>query len=125
LETDIQITTKLVAKDLLLEADDRIFHSLEQLQSWLSEQIAHMMELEFERLLSTLYRIDVDEQRAKLAIAGDHPSWELAGLIIERELKKGGDAEALPQFRVGGKEYPVRCLLAFFDSRSPVCFKFI
>jgi hypothetical protein len=88
LETDIQITTKLVAKDLLLEADDRIFHSLEQLQSWLSEQIAHMMELEFERLLSTLYRIDVDEQRAKLAIAGDHPSWELAGLIIERELKK-------------------------------------
>jgi hypothetical protein len=38
--------------------------------------------------LNIFYRIDINESKVKLAFTADKPAWEIAGLIIERELKK-------------------------------------
>ena len=61
------------------------------LKEMLAKRIADLIDHDFERLLQILYRIDVPENKAKLALA-DHPVDEapgiLAALIIERQLEK-------------------------------------
>jgi hypothetical protein len=46
--------------------------------------------------LNVLYRIDVNESKVKLAFTADKPAWEIAGLIIERELQK---VESMKKYR--------------------------
>jgi hypothetical protein len=73
----------------LLNFNDAL--SLEELKKYLTEKIALMMEKNFNLLLSSLYRIDIDENKVKELFSGkiktDIPEG-LASLIIDRQLQK-------------------------------------
>lgn len=88
METNIEIAQKLVVKDLNIEEPGIVFQNLEKLENWLTGEIALLMDQDFERLMQVLYRIDVSEEKTKLAFAASNPANELAKLIIERELQK-------------------------------------
>ncbi|PWJ39341.1 hypothetical protein [Sediminitomix flava] len=79
-------TSNLIAKDF-----GEIGEELEvqyDLQQWLSKRINYMLRFEFDQLMNALYRIDVDEQKVKEAIASDAPADELAKLVLERQWQK-------------------------------------
>lgn len=62
-----------------------------ELRNRLSEKIKYLIEKDFERLLQILYRIDVDEEKAKKCLSENPPSqahFVLADLIIERQMQK-------------------------------------
>lgn len=59
--------------------------------SWFEQRIAWMIENRFEKLMSILYRIDVDEEAAKDALAEKQTSdaaKRIASLLLEREREK-------------------------------------
>ncbi len=63
----------------------------EDLKLKLTEIIAHLLDRNFEKLLWILYRIDVDEERAKSLLSKHLPEEApaiFAELIIQRQLKK-------------------------------------
>ena len=89
LQIKIQEIHDLVVKDLtLLKEADTDISNFDKLKAWLAHEIQMLMDHDFQRFLNMLYRIDVDEQKAKEAFADNDPSWRLAELIIERELQK-------------------------------------
>jgi hypothetical protein len=88
LETDLEIIQKLAVKDLQISDQGVTFSKIDRLQSWLAEEIRMLIDGDFERLMNVLYRIDVGEDKVKTALSGNDPAFEIAGLIIERELKK-------------------------------------
>ena len=66
-------------------------HTVATLKEKLSDIIAFLMDHNFEKLLWILYRIDVDEQKAKALLSKHLPEDApaiLADLIIQRQLKK-------------------------------------
>jgi hypothetical protein len=66
-------------------------HSLEALNEKLSEYINHLIQTNFEKLVSLLYRIDVSEAKLKYLLQqnpGEDAGKIIAGLIIERQLQK-------------------------------------
>lgn len=65
--------------------------SLEELKEKLSVQINQMIQTDFQKLVSLLYRIDVNETRLKLLLKeypGEDAGKIIAELIIERQLQK-------------------------------------
>lgn len=88
MDSKIEIAQELVIKDLNIEGPGIAFSNLEKLENWLTGEIALLMDQDFERLMNVLYRIDVGEDKTKLAYAASNPANELAKLIIERELQK-------------------------------------
>jgi hypothetical protein len=65
--------------------------SLEELKKYLTEKIAVMLEKNFDLLLSSLYRIDIDEIKVKELFSGkrrENIPERLASFIIERQLQK-------------------------------------
>jgi hypothetical protein len=87
LKRDIEIAQQHLLKDLDIDDPGLIFSKMEALQNWLAGEIAVLLDRDFQRLLNILYRIDINESKVKLAFTADKPAWEIAGLIIERELK--------------------------------------
>ena len=88
MESNYQDAQKLLIKDLDVKDPQIVHHNLNTLRKWLSGEIAEMMENNFQKLINVLYRIDINERKAKRAFASDNPADQLAKLIIERELKK-------------------------------------
>lgn len=88
MDSKIEIAQELVIKDLNIEGPGISFSNLEKLENWLTGKIALLMDQDFERLMNVLYRIDVSEDKIKLAFAASNTANELAKLIIERELQK-------------------------------------
>ncbi len=65
--------------------------SQQQLKTKLSGIISHLLDHDFEKLLFILYRIDVDEEKAKALLSRHTPDQApdiLADLIIQRQQKK-------------------------------------
>lgn len=62
--------------------------SPEVLRELLIRQVNYLLERDFERLLQSLYRIDVSEQKFKASLVSQNPAAEIAELILERELMK-------------------------------------
>lgn len=62
----------------------------EQLLQALTERIAYMLDHDFELLMHIFYRLDLNEQKVSEALTGgsDAPAFQLASLVIERELQK-------------------------------------
>ncbi len=60
----------------------------EKLKAWLIHEIQKMIDMDFQRFIQVLYRLDIDEQKAKAALASENPSATFADLIIARELEK-------------------------------------
>ena len=76
---------QLAAKDLGLAADKPYDRQL------LVAQIEKMLQHDFEKLVSLLYRIDVDETKLRLLLkqrAGQDSAEVITDLIIERQLQK-------------------------------------
>jgi hypothetical protein len=79
----------LANKDFNLDITSNEVTSADDFQNILTKLIRHLLDHDFERLLNGLYRIDVSEEKVKLAMASaDNVAGQIAGLIIERELQK-------------------------------------
>ena len=88
----IQETKKSLSQpgfESLINFNDHL--TLEELKIFLAEKIAIMMNTNMNLLLSTLYRIDIDENKVRGLFSGkikeDIPQG-LASLIIDRQLQK-------------------------------------
>jgi hypothetical protein len=79
----------LANKDFNLDIPETEVSTAEDFQEILAKLVRHLLDNDFERLLNGLYRIDVSEEKVKLAMAssGDLAE-EIAMLIIEREMQK-------------------------------------
>lgn len=88
MKTDIAVAQELLIKDFDINNPGLVFSKMETLQNWLAGEIGILLDLDMPRLLNVLYVIDVNESKLKLAFSADKPAWEIAGLIIERELQK-------------------------------------
>lgn len=84
----IELAHKLIIKDLNIEGPGLEFSNIEKLENWLAGEIGLLMDQDFQRLLNILYRIDVNEEKTRMAFASTNPAKEIAQLIIERELQK-------------------------------------
>ena len=93
----IGIAQELIIKDLAIDEPGVVFSSLEKLKSWLSVEIGVLIDRDFQQLMNILYRIDVSEEKTKMAFADHDPSAALATLIIERELQKVASRERYKQ----------------------------
>jgi len=86
------MTNELVAsvnKELALELPSKI--SEEELRASLAAHINHLINTDFEKLVSLLYRIDVNEKKLKQWLntaVGENSALLIADLIIERQLQK-------------------------------------
>jgi hypothetical protein len=89
LDSDLNTVHQLTIKDLGIIPNTKIVVSdFDKLKEWLAYEIQILLDHDFEKLLNMLYRIDVNEQKAKEAFADLNPSMKLAELIIAREIKK-------------------------------------
>ena len=79
----------LANKDFNLEIPSSEVSSAEDFNHILTRLIRHLLDNDFERLINGLYRIDVSEEKVKLAMATtDDVAEQIALLIIEREMQK-------------------------------------
>ena len=79
----------LANKDFNLEISSSEVTTTKDFQKVLTNVIQHLLDRDFERLINGLYRIDVSEEKVKLAMAsGEDIAGNIASLIIERELQK-------------------------------------
>lgn len=63
----------------------------DELQEWVQEHVVGLLLNDLEKLLSILYRLDVDEQKVKACFLANEPKLIadlIATLIIERERQK-------------------------------------
>lgn len=65
--------------------------SAEQLRTMLAEHLTGLIQHDFEKLVSLLYRIDVSEKKLRTLLdqqKGENAAGLIADLIIERQLQK-------------------------------------
>ena len=89
----MEVLSGLIIHDLNLEEEKNIVlaHNLEELKSKLEKIIAYLLDNEFERLLNAMYRLDINENKFKEALAFNgiqDISERITELIIEREVQK-------------------------------------
>lgn len=78
-----------INKELAVTLPEKI--TLNEIQEKLSVHINHLIQNNFEQLVSLLYRIDVSESKIKSLLqnnAGENAGGIIASLIIERQLQK-------------------------------------
>ena len=87
--TALQISKDFAGAGVALPTDLESCDSFQALHVQLLPEIARLMQLDFEQLLSVLYRIDVPEQAvADASASGIALPESITTLIIHRELKK-------------------------------------
>ncbi len=90
-ETDI-ISLQNAVVPLLVDPNQvEPFNHLNELRQWLIENIEWLIDNDFERMLSILYRIDVSEAKVRLLIEqneGENAAAIIADLILERQAQK-------------------------------------
>ncbi len=67
------------------------FETLNEFRDYLTQKLTTLMDENYDLLLTTLYRIDIDEEKLHRLFAGDNREFipsALADLIIERQLQK-------------------------------------
>lgn len=77
---------QLAAKDLGLSITDQPFN-----RQLLVDQINEMLQHDFQKLVSLLYRIDINESRLRLLLSqntGQDAAEIITDLIIERQIQK-------------------------------------
>lgn len=88
MESDLPEALKLTIQDFNLDLPSTEVSTEDEFLKLLTRVIQHLLDNDFERLLNGLYRIDVDENKVKMAMATDNVAENIARLIIERELQK-------------------------------------
>lgn len=89
---DIAIISSLIRNDFGFNTTElNHHHILNELKEQLTKIINLLLDKDLQRLLNTMYRMDVSEQKFKEALTLNPPSEvapAIAQLIIERELRK-------------------------------------
>ena len=88
---NISETAKLIATDFEMSPSTTDFLTEAELLAALSEHVEMMMKYRLEILLSTLYRLDVSEQKVNMAMspgAALPPHVGIAQLIIDRQKQR-------------------------------------
>ena len=90
---NINQVSELIVRDLNLESEKSIVEikHLDELKEKLEKIVAYLLDNDFERLLNAMYRLDINEEKFKIAIgglSGKSISKEITELIIDREVKK-------------------------------------
>jgi len=93
IDGDLKKLSELIVLDFNLEPEKELFDivHLDELQEKLEKIVAYLLDNDFERLLNAMYRLDIDEEKFKVAItglSGNSASKEIAKLIINREIRK-------------------------------------
>jgi len=97
LSNDIQSAVVLINEhfemsNTNLSLNDSLIDSMSLLKQKMTELVAYLMEKNLEKLLSAIYRIDVDERKFKEALDSGEDIYQIASniadLIINRELEK-------------------------------------
>lgn len=87
-----QIVTDLIPvlnKSLNIDLPEDI--SFEQIKEKLSQHVNHLIQFDFQKLVTVLYRIDVNEEKLKFMLEENtdkDASSIIADLIIERQIQK-------------------------------------
>jgi len=92
----VKATLDFIAKDFRLQKSTQIVSSdvasnLAEIRRQLVGKIEHLLDFDFEQLMSILYRVDVDEQKVKEALRDHSPNETaliLTELVMERQLLK-------------------------------------
>lgn len=89
---DITEVATLIRKDFGFDTTELVkCDIMEELKRQLTLVISCLIDKDFQRLLNAMYRIDVSEEKFKVALTLDPPSEiapAIAQLIIDRELQK-------------------------------------
>ena len=93
---DINGITNIISNEFSVSGINAVIspddlETLEQLKEYLTKKISELMENNFDKLVNTLYRIDIDEDKLQLAFTDKNKKKlpeEIAALIIERQLQK-------------------------------------
>ena len=81
--------TEILKKDLGLIVSPKL--SLEEVRAAVTSHVNHLINTDFEKLVSLLYRIDVSEPKMRAVLQhkeGEDSAGYIADLIIERQLQK-------------------------------------
>ena len=84
----LPLALKFTNQDFNLEIPAQKVVNKDQFLKILTDVIQHLLDKDFERLVNGLYRIDINEQKFKLALTSENAAETIALLIIERELQK-------------------------------------
>ena len=101
-----KITTELLLQDLSMELKTDHEESFNHIRNLLIEKLDQLIRNP-EKLFLLLYRIDVNEQKAKAALEEKDPATALADLIIHRQIQKArtriefGKRDASDDYNVG------------------------
>jgi len=90
---NIDQVSELIIQDLNLESEKSIVEikHLDELKEKLEKIVAYLLDNDFERLLNAMYRLDISEEKFKMALSGlsgNSISIDITELIIDREVKK-------------------------------------
>ncbi len=95
-KTEVESITKVIEKDFTLQDSDSLIPSidvstLEEFREYLTGKVAYLLDNNYNELINTLYRIDVNESKLRELFSGktkQNIPGTLADLIIERQLQK-------------------------------------
>ena len=90
---DIQDIAGLVVSDFNLEGkrDSLISNNFDEFREKLQDLINYLLYHDFERLLNAMYRLDINEDKFRKALANqlsENMARDLAELVIDREMQK-------------------------------------
>ena len=85
--------SELIIQDFNLDTEQSLLEvgHLDELREKLEKIVAYLLDNEFERLLNAMYRLDINEDKFKIALSGMGTkaiSEEITDLIISREIQK-------------------------------------
>jgi hypothetical protein len=85
--------SELIIQDFNLDTEQSLLEvgHLDELREKLKKIVAYLLDNEFERLLNAMYRLDINEDKFKIALSGMGTkaiSEEITDLIITREIQK-------------------------------------
>ena len=85
--------SKSIIRDFHFDPDNELvsIRHMEDLKRKLEKIVAYLLDNDFERLLNAMYRLDINEEKFRLAVSGsgaNSVSREIVELIIAREIQK-------------------------------------
>jgi len=85
--------SELIIQDFNLDTEQSLLEvgHLDELREKLEKIVAYLLDNDFERLLNAMYRLDINEDKFKIALSGMGTkaiSEEITDLIITREIQK-------------------------------------
>ena len=87
-QTINQIKKDFIEFDFNIEITDKGENLFDELISEISPVIDYLLEKQLEKLMSLIYRIDIDERKIKTALNADQPHISISELVVKRELQK-------------------------------------